>query len=161
MTPTVMRELVAELWVPATPEDVFSFFADPFNLDELTPASLRFEILTPAPIEVREGTVIDYRLSIHRIPLRWRSLITSWEPPHRFVDEQVRGPYRYWRHEHLFSERAGGTLIRDHVRYSSPGRILEPILHRLFVRPDLERIFRYRTAHLGRRFGASRAAPPA
>lgn len=141
--------LTSELWLPKPVEEVFPFFADARNLERITPPWLHFEILTPDPIEMRPGTIIDYRLRLRGIPLRWRSEITVWEPPHRFVDEQRRGPYRLWVHEHLFSRHNGGTLARDVVRYSVPGG---DVVHRLFVAPDLNRIFEYRRRELQKIF---------
>ena len=155
------REFSSELLVPLGIDKVFPFFSDPFNLEELTPPWLRFKILTTAPIDMRAGAVIDYRLSIRGLPVRWSSEITAWEPPHRFVDEQIRGPYRYWSHEHRFEPTDGGTLICDRVRYLAPGWILEPVLHRVFVRPDVERVFRYRIAQLEERFGVVKRSGPA
>lgn len=131
-------------------EDVFAFFADAGNLERLTPPWLRFEILTPRPIAMRVGALIDYRLRVRGLPLRWRSEITAWEPPYRFVDEQRRGPYRLWIHEHTFETVDGGTRVRDRVEYAAPGGW---IVQRLFVGPDLKRIFDYRTEALGRVFG--------
>jgi ligand-binding SRPBCC domain-containing protein len=122
-------------------DEVFAFFADAQNLQTLTPPWLRFKILTPGSIEMARGTRIDYRLRLHGLPLSWTSEITAWDPPRRFVDEQVRGPYRIWVHEHTFEERRGGTVVRDDVRYAVPGGAL---IDRLFVRPDLRKIFRYR-----------------
>ena len=153
------RELKRELRVPRDIEEVFPFFADPCNLDVLMPPWLGLRILTPRPISMWEGTLIDYRLSIRGIPLRWRSEITVWEPPHRFVDEQVRGPYRYWRHEHSFEKHGGETVIRDHVHYRAPGWVLEPAIHRLLVRPTLERLFAYRHARMRERFGVTNQNP--
>jgi ligand-binding SRPBCC domain-containing protein len=131
--------------LPRPIAEVFGFFADARNLQTLTPPWLHFEILTPGSIEMAKGTRIDYRLSLHGIPLRWTSDITAWEPLHRFVDEQVRGPYRVWIHEHTFEERPGGTLVRDDVRYAVLGGAL---INRLFVRPDLRKIFDYRHSRL-------------
>ncbi len=122
-------------------EDVFAFFSDPMNLERITPPWLRFEVVTPPPIEMREGTVIDYRLKIRGIPVRWQSEITLWEPPHRFVDTQRKGPYRKWVHTHSFRPIGAGTLIEDHVVYAVPGGGL---VDRFLVRPDVERIFDYR-----------------
>ena len=99
---------------------------------------------------MRPGTLIDHRLRIRGLPIRWRTKITVWEPPARFVDEQIRGPYRLWIHEHLFEEREGGTLVRDRVRYAVA---FDVIVHPLLVRRDVERIFAYRTECLKRRFG--------
>ncbi|MHC5023711.1 MAG: SRPBCC family protein [Planctomycetota bacterium] len=132
-------------------DEVFAFFADAHNLERITPPRLRFEILTPDPIEMREGLLIDYRLRLRGIPMRWQSAITAWEPPYRFVDEQRRGPYRRWIHEHVFEDDGDGTIVRDEVRYGVPGGRL---VHALLVAPDLRRIFAYRSevtrAQLGR-----------
>ena len=143
-------QLEAELWLPRAREQVFPFFADAFNLETLTPPWLKFEVLTPHPIPMRAGLRIDYRLRLLGLPLRWQSEITAWEPPRRFVDEQRRGPYRVWIHEHSFEEQDGGTLARDAVRYAVVGG--SPV-NQLFVRPDLEKIFRFRQETLRDRFG--------
>ena len=137
--------LTNELWLPAAPWDVFPFFADAFNLERITPPMLRFRVLTAPPIEMGVGTLLDYRVRLRGVPMRWRSEITAWEPPHRFVDEQRRGPYRLWVHEHTFAAQGGGTVARDNVRYAVPGGGL---VQRLFVEPDLRRIFEYRSAAL-------------
>lgn len=137
-----IREFHSELWLPLPPEDVFPFFGDAANLDAITPPWLHFHIATPQPIEMRAGTLIDYKLRVRGVPLRWRTHITVWEPPHRFVDEQVRGPYRQWIHTHTFEPRDGGTLVRDAVRYAVA---FDWLVHRWLVRPDIEKIFRYRT----------------
>ena len=136
-----IRELTAELWLPSPPEKVFQFFAEPANLDAITPPWLRFRTVTPMPIAMGEGTLIDYRLRIRGVPVRWGSRIASWDPPHSFRDEQVRGPYRLWIHEHAFEPCDGGTLVRDHVRYAVA---LDALVHGWIVRPDIERIFRHR-----------------
>ena len=142
-------------WLPAPLAAVFDFYADAFNLELLTPPWLRFQVLTPPPITMAPGVEIDYRLRLHGIPLRWRSRITAWAPPYRFVDEQIRGPYRHWVHEHTFTARNGGALARDTVTYATPGGWLAD---RLLVRPDLNRIFAYRQERLAAHFAA---APPA
>jgi ligand-binding SRPBCC domain-containing protein len=140
-----LRTLEAELWLPRPRAEVFPFFADAKNLEDITPPLLRFAILTPGPLAMAAGLRIDYRLRLIGIPLRWQSEITAWDPPVRFVDEQRRGPYRIWIHEHIFQERDGGTLVRDRVRYRAPGgRSIE----RLFVRPRLRGIFAYRSRRL-------------
>ncbi len=131
----------ARLFLPYPLQKVFHFFADAGNLEILTPPWLRFEILTPLPIRMRAGALIEYHLRLHGIPLRWQSEITAWEPPKRFVDEQRHGPYRRWIHEHDFAERDGGSEVRDFVRYSVPGGRLVDFL---FVRHDVRRIFEYR-----------------
>jgi ligand-binding SRPBCC domain-containing protein len=144
--------LGAQQWIPRPIGEVFSFFSDAANLQAITPSWVGFEILTKGPIEMRQGTLIDYRIRIHRVPLRWRTEITVWEPPVRFVDVQRRGPYRSWVHTHEFESRDGGTLCRDHVEYAVPGGAL---IHRLFVRADVEKIFAFRRAALASRFGGS------
>lgn len=146
-----IREFTTELWLPLPPEQVFPFFGDAANLDAITPPWVNFRILTPLPIVMRAGTLIDYQLRVHGFPLHWRTRINAWQPPHRFVDEQLRGPYRQWIHEHTFEPRNGGTLARDRVRYAVP---LDFLTHRLFVRRDLERIFAFRQEALRRRFGS-------
>jgi ligand-binding SRPBCC domain-containing protein len=135
-------------------EEVFGFFADARNLEALTPGWLHFRILTPDPIVMRVGTRIDYRLRLHGLPLAWQSEITAWDPPHRFVDEQRRGPYRRWVHEHVFEAAGRLTRVRDRVVYAVAGGRL---VARLLVAPDLRRIFAYRAARLEERFGS--AAP--
>ena len=137
-------------WLPRSLDEVFPFFADARNLGELTPDWLSFRVLTPEPIPMEPGTLIDYRLAWHGIPLRWTSEIAAWEPPHRFVDRQVRGPYRLWHHEHRFKETDGGVLVIDEVDYAVWGGALAV---RLGVRRDIERIFAYRGEKLLELFG--------
>jgi ligand-binding SRPBCC domain-containing protein len=144
----IEHEFQCELWLHEEPDKVFSFFADAANLDAITPSWLHFETLTPLPIHMREGELIDYRLRVHGFPLRWRTRINEWSPPTRFVDEQIHGPYRLWIHTHTFQSRNGGTLVRDHVRYATP---LDALLHRWVIRRDIERIFKYRTEALRKR----------
>jgi ligand-binding SRPBCC domain-containing protein len=147
----------SQLWLPQAPRDqIFKFFADPRNLQRLTPEWLRFEILTPTAIEIRQGTLLDYRLRLRGIPLRWQSEIQVWQPPHRFIDRQTRGPYSLWVHEHTFTEKDNGTLVGDKVEYAVPGGRL---VQKFFVAPDLERIFQYRHRVLEEIFqSADRAA---
>lgn len=137
--------LTCAQFAPLPPERVFAFFADAFGLEALTPPWLHFHVLTPRPIEMSAGRLIDYRLRLHGLPLRWQSRIEVWEPPLRFVDLQVRGPYRRWHHEHRFEAVEGGTLCHDVVDYAVPGGWL---IDWLLVRPDLKRIFAYRQARL-------------
>ncbi|MBZ0114672.1 MAG: SRPBCC family protein [Thermoanaerobaculia bacterium] len=127
--------------LPHPIEDVFEFFSNAQNLQSLTPPWVGFEVLSPLPIEMRPGQLIDYRIRVHGIPLKWRSEITAWEPPHRFVDEQRRGPYRSWHHEHRFHPTANGTEVTDLVSYDVFGGRL---IQRLLVAPDLDKIFDYR-----------------
>lgn len=131
--------------VELPPERAFDFYGDAANLEPLTPPWLRFEVTTPKPIEMGAGTLLDYRLRLHGVPVRWRTLIESWEPPHRFLDVQVRGPYSLWEHTHTFEPAGdGATIIRDRVRYAIPFGPLGSLAHSLFVRRDLARIFDYR-----------------
>jgi ligand-binding SRPBCC domain-containing protein len=148
-----VHEFQTELWLPLPPEELFPFFADAANLDALTPPWLHFKILTPLPIAMRAGALIDYKLRVRGVPVRWRTHISAWQPPHRFVDEQIRGPYRQWIHEHTFELRDGGTLARDVVRYAVP---LDFLAHRWLVRPDVEKIFAYRAQELRKRFSPQR-----
>lgn len=140
-----------ELVLPVPLEEVFPFFAEARNLEKLTPPWLRFEVLTEGPITMTAGTIIDYRISWRGIPLRWRTEIEVWEPGRRFVDRQIRGPYRFWRHEHLFVERNDGTAVIDRVEYAPIGGALA---NRLVVARDVSRIFAYRHEVLRRDFPA-------
>lgn len=144
--------LTCRQWLPGPPEQVFPFFADAGNLESITPAFLRFRILTPQPIDMKQGTLIDYALRVRGVPIRWRTEIAVWEPPRRFVDVQVRGPYRRWVHEHTFEPVDGGTLMTDIVNYRVWGGGL---IHALFVRRDVQGIFKHRSHVLGQRFGAA------
>jgi len=144
-----MRTLRFELWLPHPRAEIFNFFSDASNLESITPAFLHFVTLTPKPIEMKTGTLIDYKLRVHGFPLRWRTLISAWEPPFRFVDEQLRGPYRQWIHEHTFEDRDGGTLAVDQVRYAVFGGA---VIDRLLVRRDVETIFEFRQKRLGEIF---------
>ena len=125
--------------------EVFEFFSNAHNLAEITPPELHLEILTPAPIEMFAGTLIDYRLKLHGIPLRWQTEITEWNPPHFFLDEQRRGPYRLWRHTHTFNETEDGVVVGDSVEYAVWGN---GVINKFFVRPDIEKIFAYRSEQL-------------
>lgn len=133
--------LRAETVLPRARAEVFPFFADAMNLERITPPWLKFQVLTPPPIEMFAGQVIDYRLQVHHVPLKWRTEIAEWQPPIHFVDMQQRGPYRWWHHTHLFDEVAGGTRCRDVVRYGVPGGA---VAHWLVVRRDVYAIFAYR-----------------
>jgi ligand-binding SRPBCC domain-containing protein len=123
----------------------FAFYGDAHNLERITPPWLGFEVMTPKPIEMGAGTLIEYRLRLHRVPVSWRTRIEVWEPPRRFVDAQVRGPYSLWEHTHEFEEDGPGSrIIRDRVRYSIPFGPFGEVANRLLVRRDLKQIFDYR-----------------
>ena len=131
--------------LPGTPEEVFPFFAEAANLEAITPPWLGFQVATPSPIEMRVGTLIEYRLRLHRLPIAWLTRIEEWVPDERFVDMQLTGPYRLWHHTHTFRPHPdGGTLMTDTVRYALPFGPLGSLAHRVLVRRDLERIFDYR-----------------
>jgi ligand-binding SRPBCC domain-containing protein len=143
-------------------DDVFEFFADAANLEAITPAFLRFSIRTPLPIAMQEGAGIEYRLHLFGVPLRWRTVISVWEPGRRFVDEQASGPYASWRHTHTFEAVAGGTIVRDVVDYAMPFGALGRLAHALFVGATLDRIFTYRQQAIARllpREGTTARAP--
>ena len=144
--------LHTEIFLPRPRAEVFLFFSDVQNLEAITPTWLNFEVLTPKPVVIRLGALIDYRIRVHGFPLCWRTEIIVWEPPHRFVDVQLNGPYKLWHHQHTFEERPGGTLCRDDVRYCPPGGAL---MNWLFVRRDVERIFQQRQQRLREIFGAA------
>jgi ligand-binding SRPBCC domain-containing protein len=153
-----MPTFTTELFLTRSVDEVFGFFSDAANLNLLTPPWLHFRILTPLPVPMRCGTLLDYRIRWRRVPLRWRTQISVWEPPHRFVDQQLAGPYRRWEHEHTFEERDGGTLLRDRVEYDVYGWLLAPLLIRWLVGPDLRRIFDYRQQRMKQLFGGEGAA---
>ena len=136
--------LQRELTVPRPLPEVFEFFSRAENLETLTPPWLRFRILTPKPIEMRQGTTIAYQLRVRGIPIRWQSKIEVWHPPSEFVDAQVKGPYKQWRHTHRFQEIEGGVRIVDIVNYSLPFGPVGRLVHRLQVAADLAKIFDYR-----------------
>jgi ligand-binding SRPBCC domain-containing protein len=140
-----IRTLHREQRLDGTPEEVFPFFAEARNLEAITPPLLGFDVITPGPIEMHVGTLIEYRLRVHRVPISWLTSIQAWEPPHRFVDMQVRGPYALWHHTHTFEPTDdGGTLMTDLVRYAIGFGPFGRLADRLFVARDVAGIFDFR-----------------
>lgn len=139
----VAGKLASRIVVPVGRDEVFAFFADAENLGVITPPELSFRIRTPLPIEMRQGTLIDYTIGLWGIPMRWRTLITQWNPPYSFVDEQLRGPYRTWVHTHRFLAVPGGTAIEDDVEYTLHFGALATAVAPI-VRKQVQGIFRYR-----------------
>ena len=143
-------------------ERAFAFFADATNLATVTPPWLRFTVLTPSPIEMHPGTLIDYRLRVRGIPLRWRTEIVAWEPPHRFVDVQLQGPYARWEHTHGFeADGREAVVMTDRVVYALPLGPLGSLAHSVFVRRDLEQLFDYRRDAIAAAARATRLTLPA
>ena len=140
-----VRRYQTEMWVDAPIDKVFEFFSNPANLEQITPPWLKFKMVQPQYLSIGSGTIIDYRLRLHGIPITWQSEITEWNPPYHFTDVQRKGPYRHWVHTHEFNEAGTGTFIRDSVDYKVPGGYL---VDRIFVRKDIERIFTYRKSKL-------------
>lgn len=150
-------KLLARTWVSTPIDDVFPFFADAQNLQALTPSWLHFQILTPPPIEMRPGSLIEYRISLHGLPMSWLTEITDFTPPVRFVDQQLRGPYRTWIHTHYFEPRDGGTQLTDEVEFDMFGASLVAP----FIRYDLRKIFTHRHQALLAHFGQPTPWPAA
>ena len=125
--------------------DVFDFFSRPENLAKITPPKMKFKILTPTPIEMKEGALIDYTVRVLGIPIRWRTLITKYQPPNIFIDQQLKGPYSLWHHTHTFEQISQNeTLIKDIVIYTIPFGFIGRIVHFLYIKKDLDKIFNFR-----------------
>lgn len=139
--------------VPRPRHELFAFFSEAANLERITPAFLHFRILTPLPVEMKAGTLIDYRLRLYGLPLRWRSRIERWEPGRSFTDVQLSGPYRSWVHRHEFHDAPGGTEVRDRVEYQLPLGPLGALAHALLVRRSVESIFDHRRRVIADLFG--------
>ena len=143
--------------VPLDVEATFRFYGEIANLERITPPWLQFRILDPRPDRLRAGARIEYSLVLHRFPVRWITQIDVWEPPYRFTDFQVRGPYRLWKHTHTFEPAGDGTLATDVVRYAIPYGPLGALAHVAFVRRDLRRIFDYRRDAVSALLGSTTA----
>jgi ligand-binding SRPBCC domain-containing protein len=150
MTPFVFR---AEQFVPRPIAEVFDFFSNAENLQVITPKWLHFRILSVDPVPLRKGTRLHYSLRWGIFPIRWTTEIVEWEPPHRFVDVQLKGPLKLWHHEHRFVAEGAGTRILDKVQYALPLGVLGRIAHWAKVRRDVEGIFEYRRVIIEKRFG--------
>jgi len=145
--PSAEHSLTARTFIPRPRSEVFAFFAAAENLERITPPELRFQIITPLPLRIVAGAVINYRIHLFGIPFHWKTLISLWDPDSSFVDEQVTGPYAKWVHTHYFHEAPGGTLVTDEVRYRLPLFPLGEAAYPL-VRLQLRRVFGYRTRRL-------------
>jgi ligand-binding SRPBCC domain-containing protein len=148
----VTYRLHRELWIPRPVESVFDFFSRAENLGRITPEWLNFQMLTPPEVELKAGTLLDYRLRIHGVPVRWRTRIVEWDPPHRFVDVQERGPYKLWHHTHRFVASGDGTTMTDDVEYALPFGVLGALVNWLQVRRDVKQIFDHRGRQVERIF---------
>jgi ligand-binding SRPBCC domain-containing protein len=147
--------------VPLPIERAFDFYGDALNLERITPPWLGFEVTTPRPIAMGAGTLISYRLKLHGARVRWRTRIEAWEPPHRFVDVQLSGPYALWHHTHTFEpDGKGATIIADRVRYAIPFGPIGELARLAFVGRDVESIFDYRREAVGRLMGAEAESAP-
>ena len=123
---------------------VFDFFSKPENLERITPKNLSFKILTPTPIKMEKGALIDYTIKIIVVPIHWRTFISYYDPPFKFVDQQVKGPYAFWHHTHTFKEVEGGVEIKDNVKYAIPMGLLGRFIHAIYIKNDLKKIFAHR-----------------
>ncbi len=148
-----LHHLWREQLVPRPLDEVFGFFAEAANLELITPPWLGFKLLSAEPVVMGREALIEYRLHLHQLPLRWVSRIALWEPGRTFVDVQVRGPYRIWRHRHEFEPSGDGTVVRDHVAYALPLGPLGELAYEAFVERDLARIFDFRRAAVARLLG--------
>jgi hypothetical protein len=145
--------LTQEQWVPRPVDEVFGFFSDARNLEKLTPPWLGFHILTGGQITIAKGTLIQYRLSWHGLPVYWKTEITCWDPPRSFEDIQLSGPYKLWHHTHRFEGASSGTQMTDVVRYVLPLGPLGRAAHALVVRRNIQQIFDYRRQRIQALFG--------
>ncbi|MFT3883083.1 MAG: SRPBCC family protein [Gemmatales bacterium] len=162
MMATLMPEyqLRRQQFIPKSIESVFAFFADAANLEYLTPPWLHFKIRSTLPIDMKTGASIDYTIRWRLLPITWRTEILDWSPPYRFVDQQIKGPYRLWHHTHSFEVNSGGTLMTDFVRYALPYGPLGKLARRLMVKRDLNAIFDYRFSRIAECFGSVKYGVP-
>ena len=147
------HELFAEQWVPYSPKEIFPFFCDEMNLETITPEILGFKVKGKSTKDIGEGTLIDYKISVHGVPMKWRTRIEEWRPNERFVDTQLKGPYSKWHHTHDFIPLAGGTLMRDRVIYKLPLGFVGDVSGGWFVKKDVATIFKFRRKKIEELFG--------
>lgn len=146
--PPKAHRLYHKTLIPVPVDSAFAFFSQAENLDRITPAWVHFRLLSPTPIAMDKGTLIDLGLKLNGIRFRWRTEITAWDPPYSFEDRQIEGPFKQWEHMHRFAAQGDHTLMEDAVVYRVPGGVLEPLVHHWFVRAKLEAIFSFREARL-------------
>ena len=147
-----MNTLQRKITVPGTLEAVFDFFNRPENLEILTPDSLKFNMLTPSPVAMHNGAVFDYTIGLFGIPMRWTSVIANYDPPHQFVDIQLKGPYAFWHHRHSFEAKPTGVEVTDEIHYEIGFSLLGKVLLRPLVQRQLESIFAFRAQAIDRLF---------
>ncbi len=139
-------------------DEIFNFFSNAENLTAVTPTDVEFSMLTPTPIKMHVGTMINYRIKLMGVPFFWCTHINMWEPPYRFADEQLKGPYVFWHHEHTFEQKEGYVLMTDKLHYLSPGWFLEPLINRFFVTPQIKKIWVFRDQQFKKLFGKKEEA---
>jgi len=132
--------------------EVFNFFKSPVNLEKITPSNVGFNILTPNPINMHTGAVLDYTINLLGLKVRWTTLITDYNEPDGFTDVSIKGPYSFWHHQHEFLETKEGTIMNDEVTYSLPFGFLGQIVHQLWVKRKLNEIFDYRAKYIKTKF---------
>lgn len=147
-----MYTLKKSINVPASLDEVFAFFNRPENLEKLTPPFLRFNILTPSPLVMHNGAVFDYQISLLGLPMRWTNLISNYDPPHQFVDVQLKGPYSFWHHRHSFVPHEGHVEVIDEVHYEVGFSVLGKLMHGLVIQHQLNAIFSHRERVMGTMF---------
>jgi ligand-binding SRPBCC domain-containing protein len=145
-----MYNLKSEQLINLPIEKVFSFFERPENLSLITPNWLKFEILTPEPLTMKSGAIFDYKIKIFIFPSSWKTLITDYNPPYKFVDVQAKGPYKKWIHTHTFEETKEGTIVRDNVDYDIYGGKLGALINEIYIKHSLRSIFNYRVKAIER-----------
>ena len=145
--------LIRETVLNGSIEEVFDFFSKAENLDKITPPILGFRIITPLPVEMKNGTLIDYKIKLNGIPFNWRTEITKWDPPNCFEDTQLKGPYKMWHHQHHFKEVDGGVEMTDILHYEIPFGFIGNFLNTLFIEKKIKAIFEFRTTALEKLLG--------